>query len=121
MNMNRRSFLRGLGAVAVAAPAIVRIENLMPVQSLWPTDDWGILQRCLDLGLPVPTREYRISKPLLLRRNGVFDLCYASIRAVADARGVLPDFVFTVPRPLSETMICNARIWSNSLMRIGPT
>jgi len=68
--MNRRSFLRGLGAVVVAAPAIVRIDSLMPLKALWPTDDWGILQRCLDLGLPFPARDYEISKSLKIKRSG---------------------------------------------------
>jgi hypothetical protein len=36
---SRRSFLLGLGASLIAAPAIVRIANIMPVRALRPPDE----------------------------------------------------------------------------------
>ena len=98
--LSRRSFLRGLGALAVA-PAIVRVESLMPVKSLWPADDYGILQRCMDLGLPFPKRAYAISRPLLINRSGVFDFSGTLIKTTSE-------YFIEARAPLENTVICNA-------------
>lgn len=54
--MPRRGFLRGLGSLIIAAPAIVHASNLMPVKSLphevvfrtsVPVDAWRDLERDL--------------------------------------------------------------------------
>lgn len=47
---NRRSFLAGLGAALITAPAIVRAGSLMPVrQMIWDTDEIAaLLNRRLD-------------------------------------------------------------------------
>ena len=40
---SRRHFLRGLGSI-LAAPAIVRVQNIMPVKVLPPDDVWELLR-----------------------------------------------------------------------------
>ena len=47
LKLPRRSFLCGLGSLLVAAPAIVRIENIMPVRP-FVLDDWS--HECYPLG-----------------------------------------------------------------------
>ena len=54
----RRSFLTGLGAALIAAPAIVRAGSLMPVRSLKP--DWKHLVYHGD-GMPISYMGYDLN------------------------------------------------------------
>jgi hypothetical protein len=83
MIIARRSLLKGLGALFVA-PAIVHIENLMPVRELMPSvPDW-----CPDGWLPLDGRE--------IKKKFYPDL-YASYERMRFPMCVSNDQVFETP------------------------
>lgn len=55
--MDRRSFLFGVGAALIAAPAIVRAASLMPIRGIiLPIDLGGTFHRStIESGMPEPT------------------------------------------------------------------
>lgn len=103
--MNRRGFLLGLGAAAVAAPAIVRAASIMPVRA------WRTKEQIINDALLAPYGRSPMLEIARIERE-IQDIYYKSLfEMIAQQNEILEDMPYARVRHRPLARLPRSGVW----------